>query len=64
MAKGVSSSASSEYILVPYLSFTRLDVATRDFKRLRRLRRRESDQLLHWLAWIASRASQSRDDES
>jgi hypothetical protein len=40
----------------PDLRFALLDVPLQDFKRLRRMRRREYDQLVHWLAWLAARS--------
>lgn len=54
---GVPAGLPSELIGRPALSFARLDISLRDFKRLRRLRRRESDQLFHWVVWMASRGA-------
>jgi hypothetical protein len=39
----------------PEVAFGRLDVALADFNSLRRARRRQRDQLLHWAAWRASK---------
>lgn len=37
----------------PEVAFGRLDIALADFNSLRRARRRQRDQLLHWTAWLA-----------
>ncbi|GAA2860027.1 hypothetical protein Acy02nite_56170 [Actinoplanes cyaneus] len=37
----------------PQVAFGRLDIALVDFNSLRRARRRQRDQLLHWTAWLA-----------
>ncbi|MFG1990967.1 hypothetical protein ACGFJ7_13430 [Actinoplanes sp. NPDC048988] len=39
----------------PEVTFGRLDIARTDFDSLRRARRWERDQLLHWTAWLASK---------
>lgn len=39
----------------PEVTFDRLDIALVDFRSLRRARRRQRDQLLHWTAWLAAR---------
>jgi hypothetical protein len=39
----------------PEVAFGRLDVSIADFNSLRRARRRQRDQLLHWTAWLASK---------
>ncbi|MFC7533805.1 hypothetical protein [Actinoplanes sp. GCM10030250] len=50
----------------PRPSFARLDVSLDDFKKLRGLNKRQSSQLLQWLAWEASRGKLSgrTDDET
>ncbi|GIG93147.1 hypothetical protein Pen02_80830 [Plantactinospora endophytica] len=37
----------------PEISFGRLDVALADFATMRRAKRPERDQMLHWMAWLA-----------
>lgn len=44
----------------PIIMFGRLDVRLSDFSALRRARRAERDQLLHWFAWKAYEARGSQ----
>ncbi|MCA2216269.1 hypothetical protein [Jidongwangia harbinensis] len=37
----------------PEIAFGRLDIALADFNALRRARRRQREQLLHWTVWLA-----------
>lgn len=55
MVIGVPAALVIDVAERPHLSFARLDISLRDFRKLRRLRRWESDQLLHWLSWEASK---------
>ncbi|GIE96447.1 hypothetical protein Ari01nite_39120 [Paractinoplanes rishiriensis] len=43
----------------PEVTFGRLDIALADFGSLRRARRRQRDQLLHWTTWLAFSRSQT-----
>jgi hypothetical protein len=40
----------------PDVAFGRLDITLADFDSLRRAKRRQRDQLLHWTAWLAAKA--------